>query len=667
MREEALHRQAGGVVPSSAPMRRAALASLLLLAAGCRTSRGTAEEPVASELVLRGVRALDQDDLRTRLATHVPKTPWLDPWADYQRLDPDALAVDRRRIAAYYREHGYYAARVDEAKVEPAGEGRARVTFQVEEGRPILVASVIVEGLEAAPEARAKAGALQLRPGQVFTEAAYDATLAQLRAALATTGYATATVTQAAAVLPDEGTAAVTYRVEPGPRFHLGRVFVAGSSAVPREKVVTQTAREARSGDWYDEAKLEAMQRRVFDLGVFAGVRVDAGEPDRERGTVPVVVRVREAPFRTLRLGPGLGFQKSRWEAVGQASWTHRNWLGGLRRLQLDARAGYAWLPPGREGPVGKVSAELSQPGVLFSDRVDLSARVEVEQVLEQAYGSVIERLRIGAPFRPAARWSVSPTYNLEVYQLQRLTAAATGLAQVAACPSERCLLSYLEQQVTWDGRDQPLATRRGLYLSLAVQEGFPIGRQGYQYLRFLPEARAFLPLGRTTVLAARGKLGALLPVGELGPAPVVALFTGGGAMAMRGYGADRLSPMTYLDGRWTPTGGNGLLEGSLELRQGLAGDLGGVLFLDAGDVSSASGSPGAWREVLDLGRLQLAAGLGLRYRTPFGPFRVDVASRLPTDWRPGLPLARRFPPVPGSDTHREPILTLNLTLGEAF
>jgi translocation and assembly module TamA len=147
----------------------------------------------------------------------------------------------------------------------------------------------------------------------------------------------------------------------------------------------------------------------------------------------------------------------------------------------------------------------------------------------------------------------------------------------------------------------------------------------------------------------------------------VVALFTSGGAISMRGYGSQRLSPMVLQDGKWIPTGGNGLLEGSLEVRKELDGNLGLVVFMDAGNVSDASGSPSEYRSAFDLTRLQLALGAGLRYRTPFGPFRVDGALRLPTDYGAGVPFNERFPAVPGSSGHREPIATLHITLGEAF
>jgi len=85
------------------------------------------------------------------------------------------------------------------------------------------------------------------------------------------------------------------------------------------------------------------------------------------------------------------------------------------------------------------------------------------------------------------------------------------------------------------------------------------------------------------------------------------------------------------------------------------------------GNVSEASGKQSEWQAVLDPTALQPTAGLGLRYRTPFGPVRLDAGARLPTDFRAGIPFADRFPAVPGSSGHREPLVALHLTLGEAY
>lgn len=646
----------------------AALALGALLSSGCLAARGTPDEPVVLSFHLEGVKAVDADDLREKLATQPSgRYRWSDAW----RLDPDALAVDKRRVEAYYRERGYYQAKVAAVDLVPAGEGRVRIAFRIVEGPPVKVARLTVTGLDEAPEAKAKAGKLRLAEGAVFTEAGYDATRAQLAAALSSTGYAIATVTQQARVLPEEGTAEVAYQVVPGPRFKFGRVFVSGTSAVPRGRIADQAAIEVRQGDWYDEARLSRAQTRVFDLGVFAGVRVTRGNPDPETKTVPVVVSVREAAFKTVRVGPGLGFEMTRWEVQGLASWTHRNFLGDLRKLQLDLKVGYAWIPNPfdrkREGPVFLYSTEFTQPFAL-GRKVDASARVELERSLEESYGFYSERLKLGTPVRLAPRWTFLPSYNLEIYQMTDLvTSAGLPPIQFQNCPGDVCLLSYLEQRLAWDGRDDPIMTRRGLYAALSLQEGFHLASAGYTYFRVMPEGRAYTPLSQDTVLAARLRFGALIPISETGSAPLQALFTSGGPLQMRGYATQRLSPMVLQDDLWVATGGNGVFDGALELRTTYSGNLGGAFFVDAGNVSDASSDPTQYRQVLDLSRLQFAVGTGLRYLTPFGPLRVDVAMRVPTNWASGVPFDERFPPVPGDSGHREPIAALHLSLGEAF
>ena len=655
-------------------VRSAAVLALAFALGGCLRARGTPEEPVVVAFEIAGARSVDEDDLRSKLATQVSgRFAWNDAW----RLDPDALAVDRRRVEAYYRERGFYEARVDDVAVVPAGRGRVKVVLRVVEGRPVRVSKLTVNGLDAAPEARARLGKLPLQEGEVFTEGEYDATRGAIAGALSATGYATAEVAQRAVVLPDEMRAEVTYDVVAGPRWKFGPIFIAGTAVLPRDRIREQVLGAVTPGDWFDDARLARAQARVFDLGVFGGVRVTRGEPDRARGTIPVVVAVREAPFRTLRFGPGLGFSAIRWDAHALVGWQHRNFRGELRRLATEARLGYAWLPnplaPRKEGTVGLAAAEFSQPGA-FTRWVDASARLEFEKGIEQAYDFYSERLRLALPLRIRSRWTLVPSYNLEVYQLSNYgvqfdPGAPTGGPALENCSGSVCLLTYLEQRIAWDGRDNPVNTRRGLYVGFSLQEGIDLGSYGYRYLRLLPELRMFWPLGSSVVLAFRSRIGALVPLGERGDPPIVSRFFAGGPLSMRGYYTRRLSKMVRQGNDWVPVGGNGLADGTLELRFGIAGDLGGALFLDVGNVSDASSVPSAWQTALDPTVLQWAGGAGLRYRTPFGPLRLDVGVRLPDrlstarDAFPAVPYTR----WPDGALHREPILAVHLSLGEAF
>lgn len=659
-------------------MLRAAVLALAcaLGATGCLHARGTREEPVVVDLRVRGVHAVKEDALKEKLATQASGR-WA--WNEPQRLDPDALSADARRIEAYYRERGYYDARVVGAEQLPVDgdPGRVRVVFQVDEGVPVRVTRIVVNGLEAAPEAQAKVGRLPLREGDVFTEGAYDAARSALATALVTSGWATAEVTQRAVVLKETHAAEVTYDVAPGRRWRFGPVDVSAGRQLPRSRILDQVLAVITPGDWFDESKLAVAQARVFELGAFGGVRVMRLPPDQERGTIGLQVLIQRAPFRTVRAGPGLGVQAIRWDAHALVGWQDRNFYGDLRRIDTELRAGYAWLPnpysATKAGTVGLASAEFSQPGA-FTRWVDASARVEVEKGIEQAYDFYAERLKLSLPLRLRPRWRLVPSYNLEVYDLYNygnvvVPGTTSSGAAIENCKGSVCLLTYLEQTIAWDGRDDPLNTRRGLYVALSVQEGIDIASYGYRYLRFLPEARYFWPLGERTVAALRGRLGALVPVSEAGAPPVVARFMAGGPLSMRGYYSRRLAKMQLQGSDWVPVGGNGLADASAELRFGLTGNLGAAVFLDAGAVSDASAVPSTWQAALDPTLFQYAAGLGLRYRTPFGPLRLDVAARLPERFStdraafPAVPFTR----WPDGALHREPIVAVHLSLGEAF
>ncbi|MFT3913665.1 MAG: BamA/TamA family outer membrane protein [Anaeromyxobacteraceae bacterium] len=615
----------------------AALVLLALASPGCLWSRGTPEEPIVSRLELRGVKRFDPDEVAAVLATRGPEAQLFPPRKIGYRLDPDALAVDARRVEAWYRDRGYFGAKVGGVEVVPDGAGRAKVVMTVKEGDPVKVRSVAMDGLREAPEAMERLGRAPLEVGDVFSVAAYDATRDAILSALKGTGWPTAEVTQRARVLPDEGAVEVTYEVKPGPRLRFGPIFVAGTSAVSRALIRDQATADVKTGEWYDARKLELAQARVFALGVFSGVRVTTGAPTPGEAAVPVVIAVREAPFRTLRLGPSIGIETTRWEARGVAGWTHRNFGGDLRRVSVDGRVGYAWLPTAlsaarnpnadgvRVGWVGELALEYAQPAA-FTRYVDTSAKLDVEKGIELAYRFWAQRLQLGLPLRFSPRWTLVPSYNVEVYELSDVPSGdSTSQRPVLEnCPNTVCLLSYLEQRIAFDHRDSPVETRSGFYAAIAVQEGVNLGGYGYRYLRVLPELRGFVPLGPRTVVAGRARGGALVPVNENGNPPIVARFFAGGPSSNRGFTTRGLSPME----NGVPIGGNGLLEGSLELRQGLLGALSGVLFTDVGRVLGSGGAPSAYQEVLDVSRLELAVGGGLRYATPFGPVRLDVGLR---------------------------------------
>jgi outer membrane protein assembly factor BamA len=190
------------------------------------------------------------------------------------------------------------------------------------------------------------------------------------------------------------------------------------------------------------------------------------------------------------------------------------------------------------------------------------------------------------------------------------------------------------------------LDARRGYVASVHLEQAGKWLGGTYDYYELTSEGRYYLSLGTRAVIAVRARGGSIKAIGNSpdgpGEPPEEALvpfhkrYFLGGATNLRGWGRFDVAP---LSGFGLPIGGHSFMNFSAEVRVPIWRSLGGVLFVDGGNV---------WSDPWDfnLNDMRYDVGPGLRYNTPIGPFRADFGYQLnPIDGLRvnGKPEARHF------------------------
>ncbi|MFQ5678517.1 MAG: outer membrane protein assembly factor [Gemmatimonadota bacterium] len=723
------------------PLTSRTLAATLPLLGGLLFSFSTAAAQASADrevvsLSFEGNRAFSSSELAGAIATErtrcksllfkiLPFCP-LTNWGFAQNrafLDEEELPADLLRLRVFYRQRGYRAVEVDTAITRLDGE--VRVAFLIREGEPVRVDSLRIVGVEGVLELGPLRKEFPLEPGEPFDRIRLDLGKQLIRDRLQARGHISAVVLEDTYIPPGQG-ARITLDVQPGPAVRIGAIRILGADAVNRR--VIRKFLSFEEGEYFDQEKILDSQRNLYGLEAlrFANI-ARAAQPSTGDTTVDVLVQVTEAPTRTVRAGLGMSTTEC---AQTEARFTHRNFLGGARRLVLSARLSnlladelderFPCTDVGR-GEVFqeldfRLRAELEQP-YFFSPRNSFRAAVFQER---ETFPDIFVRNSSGAELaftrRVQYRLPVTLSYRIEFTGFAEESADIFFCVSFAFCQPqdidvliERRLLSPLTLSWRYDRTNLPFSPTAGYYANAQLERADRFTGSDYQYIRFAVEAAAFEDFSTGWIAAARVRTGFVEPTGGLAfdrdPGRAGRIihprkrFFAGGPQSVRGFGQNLLGPRVLVvdsvgqcpatplpdcaralarddpgafDER--PVGGNAALEASLELRRQLGGPWGMVAFLDFGQVG------GSLRK---LKAPILTPGAGIRYRSPVGPLRLDVGynpsgavmlpvvAELPNGEIKELEAPVRFDPFTfdAPSRFREVLrrLQFQLSIGEAF
>ncbi|MFN7983960.1 MAG: BamA/TamA family outer membrane protein [Vicinamibacterales bacterium] len=607
-------------------MRGRSCAYLLLLlvpvASACASARGrsTASGPTVHSLTITGASHVDVARLESVLATRAnPKVPilgWQLPWTRKNTFDRTRLDADVQRITAFYGDRGYPDARVANVDVKPnARETAVDVTISVEEGTPVRVAAVQLRGFDALPPRRLE----QLeRSNPVVSGAPRDRQLVASARDIALNTLRDEGYPYARVGVSEEpsGTDAVTVTLtsEPGPIAHFGEAQVSGNKTVGSNVITRQLL--FKPGDLYRRSLVQESQRRLYGLELFQFVNIENLDADRAAPVVPTRVTVAEGKHHRVNFGVGYGSEE---KARVDAEYRNLNFLGGGRSAGVHGR--YSSLDRG-------LRLDATQPYFL-APHLSLSGEGQQWYTYTPAYRSTVTAAKLTLTHRETQRlsWAFSigsernsTAIEPDVLNDPDLYADLIALGLDPTTRTQSGTLSALGFDLQRNTTDNVLNAHHGTQISLHAEEAGRLLPGTYNYYALSADGRYYLPAGRTWVFASRLQVGVINAFGN-SPAqvPFSKKYFLGGASSIRGWGRYEVSPLSRSG---LPLGGNGLLQASLEARAALGGRLGGVLFVDGGNVWTSG------REIT-VNDLRYAAGTGIRYDTPVGPIRVDVGYQL--------------------------------------
>lgn len=596
------------------PDRFTSLAFLLLVAfsPAIEAFPARAADPQPYTLAIRpsGDHALDSALRGSSRLASLRKAPAA-PFALVARAREDI-----ERLETVLRSFGYYQGQVtitvaghalDDPRLAglldkvPKGTS-VKVAIRVERGPLFHLGSVTIKGAVPA-EARGK---LALAPGQPAVAADVLAAAARLLAALQEEGYALARVAPPIATedVPHR-LIDVTFKAEAGRRAIIGAIHFTGLKAV-NARFVRQRL-ELKRGQRYQPSRIEEARRDLEALGVFSSVTVRAADRIGPHGRIPITFAFQERP--RYAVGLTAAYSTDLGGSLG-ATWSDRNLFGNAEQLNLSA-AGTGLGGTAVTGLGYDITGQFLKPDFLRRDQslqFDASA---LKQNL-QAYDQQAIRLGTVLHRKLSPRWRLSLGLSAEQERIAQegLTRDYTLLGLPFAARYDSTGVANLLQDPTQGARAAltatPMQSLGGGHATFAILQA-----SGSRYFDL---SKLGISQPGRSVLALRGLVGSVLGATRFALPPDQRFYAGGSA-TVRGFRYQSIGPR-FADGN--PIGGTAIDVGTIEFRQRLFGDFGAAAFVDAGQIGVGAVPFG--------GTVRVGTGVGIRYYTPIGPIRLDVA-----------------------------------------
>jgi len=571
---------------------------------------------------LVGNQEYSDDEIKDLL--ELQSTGWWNSITNSDKYARERLSGDLETLRSFYLDRGFLDFSVESSQVSISPDKqKVFIVIALNEGRQYTLSDIRLRGNLIVPEQELR-DLIPIKVGDVFSRAQMTAISESLSFRLGREGYAFADV-NAVPETSEDGTAAVTFFVEPGKRAYVRRVNFSGNVST-RDDVLRQEMTQMEGGIASSD-RIEYSKVQLERLGFFKGVNVETVPVPGTDDLVDVNYSVEEQP--TGSLSASVGFSQDSGVILG-ASVSENNFFGTGKRVSFGVNvsdsvksANVSYLDP--YYTVDGVSRGFS----VFARKTDYEEE-DISSYLLDEYGT---RVTFGYPIDSITRLNFGAGYTLSKVKEGIFSAKEVGdfIEEEGDSFNNFFLFGSWRQSTLNRGILPTDGYSHSLSLDVAVPgSDLTFYKVGHKTDFYFP-----LTDSESWVLRTRTEIGYGDGYGDRTVMPFYEHYYSGGFGSVRGFRANSLGPIETPNGDLRdfsdpdPFGGNLLTEAGVELilPTPFAGDTRSMrtsIFLEGGQVFDTDRDFGP-----SLGEVRFSAGIGFQWITAVGPLAFSLAKPL--------------------------------------
>ncbi len=550
-----------------------------------------------------GNSQFSEGKLETTIQTK--ESRWYRSFSTDDNYDPDRLAYDRELLLLFYLEHGYADFRVKSAVAELTPDKKEFfITFTLDEGARYKISTVSVTSKLPNVDPVALEKLATFGHDDVYNNKEVEKTFDKITDEVGRLGYAFVDVFPNIEKDQATNTIAINFVLSEGPRVYVEKISINGNDRTDDDVIRRELL--LYEGDAFNADKMKKSERRIRNLGYFKNVKI-IKEPGSYPDRINIAIEVEEDRSGELSIAGGFSTSDG---PIAEFKFAEHNFRGRGQDLSF----GVTWAKRRQEFDIS-----FTEPYFLGRDLaagIDLY-RITQNKYFNQTFDQKIHGMTLRMGYHLAEDLGQQVSYTLRRDEISGVKGDSSRFIKEQRGQS---ILSELGHTVSYDKRDSRINTTQGYVL------GFGNNLAGLggniRYLKNSVFGAYYYSLMDDWIVEFSGRYSFMTGLGK--DVRVVDRYTLG-ADTLRGFETSGVGPRDRTTN--DPLGGLQSYVGTVELTFpiGLPNEFGvkGATFIEGGSVWK-SGDPSA--EVKDQNKFRSSIGVGLRWRSPLGPLKIDLA-----------------------------------------